>query len=381
MRAVVASIVDPGESLGGAWVSTRGLLEALRRAGVETDVVSLPAGRRAGRTHDARRVAAVVRATLGDLPAKPQFTKTPGFRRQVLSHVRATRPDIVLLNGGDLIWLVDALPASARVVVVEHNLEHRLYLDQVRRFRPPLRVARRALIRDVRRLRAFELERLAAAGHAIFLSSFDAQRVGRTLPSLESIVIPPMFGDDPPLRRPPGGHGRLELLMLANLDWWPNRTALEWLRRDVLARLGDRARLHLVGLGTEAAARGDERLVGHGWLASLDPVLDEIDIALGPTVAGGGVSVKVAEMAYRGVPLLARPRALRGLPLASDATTVTLGDAADWVAFLRSDAARRLAATVPPPERAAPFTIEPYVGALADLVDRAARPVRAARPT
>jgi hypothetical protein len=168
--------------------------------------------------------------------------------------------------------------------------------------------------------------------------------------------------------------------MVANLDWWPNRLGLEWLRREVLPRLGSEVRLQLVGLGTEHAAGRDERVVGHGYLPALDRVLDAADIAIVPAVAGGGVSVKAAEMAYRGMPLLVRPRALRGLPLRADEATVTLGDASAWVAFLRSEAASRLAAARPSPERAAPFTVAPHVETVAALVVRTARGTPLTRP-
>ncbi len=247
----------------------------------------------------------------------------------------------------------------------------------------PLGPARTALLRDARRLRAFELERLARAGRAIFLSAADAARARRALPDLDAVVVPPVFGDGFHAHTPRADHSRLELVMVANLDWWPNRLGLEWLRREVLARLGSEVRLQLVGLGTEQAAGGDERVVGLGYVPALDRALAAADIAIVPAVAGGGVSVKSAEMAYRGMPLLVRPRALRGLPLRPDGATVALGDASEWVAFLRSGAASRLAGTTPPAERAAPFTVAPYVESVAGLVERAARgaPLRPPRST
>ena len=373
MRAVVASIVDPDLPLGGAWTSTRGLLEVMRRAGVESEVVHPVERRRGGMAHDARRAAALARASVGGLPAKPRFTRSRAFRRNVVARVRTARPDVVVLNGGDLLWLVDELPEGAPVVVVEHNLEHRLYLDQLRALHGPLRIARPAILRDARRLRRFELARLAAAGHAIFLSSGDAARAARAVPGLEGIVVPPVFGDGAPPRPARRVGERLELLLVANLDWWPNRQALEWLRGNVLPAVGDRARLHLVGLGAEKVERANGRIVRHGHVRSLERVLDSVDVAIGPTVAGGGVSVKVAEMAYRGMPLLVRPRALRGLPLGADDATVALDRASDWVAFLRSEDARRLARARPNGVRAEPFTIGRYVAPVARLLERAAR--------
>jgi glycosyl transferase family 1 len=232
---------------------------------------------------------------------------------------------------------------------------------------------RGALLRDARRLRRFELERLAAAGHAIFLSSDDAARAAGSVPGLETVVVPPVFGDGALPRSPRDADGRLELLFVANLDWWPNRLALAWLRRDVLPGAGDRVRLHLVGVGTEGVEAANGRVVRHGHVRSLDRVLAAVDVAIAPTVAGGGVSVKVAEMAYRGLPLLVRRRALRGLPIDADDATVALDRASEWVSFLRSEDALRLARARPDDARAAPFTIDRYVPAVAGLLHGAAR--------
>lgn len=59
-----------------------------------------------------------------------------------------------------------------------------------------------------------------------------------------------------------------------------------------------------------------------------------------PTFSGGGVSIKLAEAIYNGMPVLARPFPVRGVQLPPDPAIGVLDRACEWVSFLRSPAGR-----------------------------------------
>jgi hypothetical protein len=55
-----------------------------------------------------------------------------------------------------------------------------------------------------------------------------------------------------------------------------------------------------------------------------------------PMRIGGGVSTKLAETVYHGVPVLATSLATRGLPLTDDPCITVSDDAEEWIGHLTS---------------------------------------------
>jgi hypothetical protein len=86
-----------------------------------------------------------------------------------------------------------------------------------------------------------------------------------------------------------------------------------------------------------------------------------------PVLSGGGVSIKMAEAVYRGMPLIGTRFAARGLPLVPHPSIVLLDDAADWVRCL-NDNGFGLARQIVPTELSARFSIETYAKAVSDFL-------------
>ena len=128
----------------------------------------------------------------------------------------------------------------------------------------------------------------------------------------------------------------------------------------------------MFGHESRKVVRDGPRLLRHGFVPRLDDVWRRCDVMICPSGEGGGVSVKLAEMLYHRVPVLARPFATRGLPLDPDPAIVTLESAADWVLFLSSSKARDLAARRVSSAIAERFAAAGHAAAVHDFVGRAA---------
>jgi hypothetical protein len=252
--------------------------------------------------------------------------------------------DVVLLNGSDLLWLLDELPASLPCVVVAQNIEHTLFDSQVRSMSSLPAPLWRLLNRDRDRLEKYELAGFQRAGNVIFLCAEDAAYAKRRCADLNMLIQPPVFLYPPPVREMTERVGDLlEIGFVANLGWWPNREGLDWFLKQVLPHVKDRVRLHLFGVRSEAAV-DLASVKAHGFVADPARVWGSCHLMICPIFSGGGVAIKVAEAIYNRVPILASPFAMRGLlPIEEDPAVVVLDGAADWVRFLRSDEARALA--------------------------------------
>jgi hypothetical protein len=363
MRILAPSIVDPARHRGGAGAVTRAILALLARpplgASIETIV---PHSTRDW--HCARQGASLIWSLASALPAKAHFTRSRAFRRAVSARLAGTPFDLLLLNGTDLVWLLDDLPQRPPTLLLAHNNEHALYRSQIDRLRLPAPL--RTLLRhDCEKLRRYEQRGQVAAGHVLFVSQDEVQQFRHDHPDTATLHVPPLF-DYPPFEREPHDPARpgLDIGFLGNFEWWPNRAGLGWFLREVWPHVGPEVTLHVFGQASERAVRPRPRLQVHGFAPHLEDVWRRCDIMICPIGHGAGVNVKLAEAVYNRMPVLARRFAIRGLDLPRSDSLVTLESAAEWIDLLRSPAARALAARRVPAAIADRFRTDAHAAAV-----------------
>ena len=369
MRILLPSIVDPADRAGGAWTVTRELIRLLEQGPLAADVEVVPLPGYAGLARRSRQAAAIAASLISPLPAKVAFARDRRLRAEFRAALVARPPDLVLVNGADLLWLLRDVPRTVPAALVAHNIESHLLAAQIAQISATgghLRPFGWWAARECRRLRDFELVGLGHVGRVVFLSSADETYAREQVPGLRTMTLPPVFGDPPTPRAPVSGvpSGRLELGMLANFEWWPNTHGLRWFLREVFPSAPARTRLHLYGNGGRSAAGSDPRIVAHGFVNDLAEVWSTCDFMICPIRAGSGVCVKVAESVYHGMPILATPTAVRGLPIAPSSALAVFDHSEEWIRFLHRDA-DGFAREVVPPEVAERFHAANYTEDLA----------------
>ncbi|MBA2348673.1 MAG: glycosyltransferase, partial [Solirubrobacterales bacterium] len=194
MQVLFATTLHPGaRSSGGERVSAA-FVDALRAAGHRVTVLGY---RRSGaslsprspedldvgpRAIETRRAGVwpvwwMVRALVRGVPYSAAKYDGRAYRRAFAQALARLDGGLVVIDHAQLSWLLELLPAGPRVVLLAHNVEHRLYAEQARG--PGLaaringREARRVLDREralcaradtVWTLTAADRDRLAALG-------------------------------------------------------------------------------------------------------------------------------------------------------------------------------------------------------------------------
>jgi glycosyltransferase involved in cell wall biosynthesis len=128
-----------------------------------------------------------------------------------------------------------------------------------------------------------------------------------------------------PRSRPERWYRGPEFVFLGGLDFPPNADGLTWFLRECREAVLDAVpdfRLLLVGRGTdrdlpEAEPWGD-RVRAAGWVDDLDAVLAGAAGLLSPLRFGSGIKIKVLEALARGLPVVATPAGVLGLPVGSE---------------------------------------------------------------
>ena len=334
------SIVDPTSFLGGAGTYARGLIDVLRREPLCAEVETVTPSGFLRRQHRLQQVASLLRSVGSPLPSKALFQYSRSFRGTVARRLEAMRPDLIVLNGADLLWLLAEIPDELPTILVALNVEHELFRAQIDSLRGIPKPIRRLLLRDCRKLREYELAGAESVRSVVLASPMDAAALRREPGSRNVLTLPPIFPYPPYERkgRRKSGVG-LEIGLMAHFGWWPNQSGFRWFLRHVLPKTKPDLRVHLYGAGSETAARSAPRLVGHGFVKELRQVWERCDFMICPTVTGSGVNVKLAETIYNSMPVLATPLAARGLPITSGEGIALFERAEQWVDFLNGPSA------------------------------------------
>ena len=335
LRILMVSIVDPAHSLSGASTVTRGLLRVFEAPDLRATVECLATRPPSNHYHSLRQIGSIARSFVYAMPAKAAFTFSRNFRDRVLERANREHFDLAIINGSDLLWLDTVLPSTIPRLLIAHNIEHLLFAAQAETLERSFPLFRPVLRWERRRMERFETAGIRSVGNAIFLSSFDASHPQAGALASRTLVAPPLFAD-PPANRARPKTGIVEIGFVGNMAWWPNRQGLSWFLSNVFPHVGPNVHLNLFGEGTERYARGVARVTQHGPVDNLAGVWSRCDLMICPMHAGGGVSTKLAEAVYHGVPVLATSLATRGLPLSDDPCITVSDDAEDWIEHLTS---------------------------------------------
>ena len=131
------------------------------------------------------------------MPSKACFFYSRAFARTVREELGSGDYDAVVLNGGDLLWLLDHIPRHIPTVLFALNIEHDLYRAQLDSLDGIARAARPLLDRDWRKLRDFETRGFERVHNVIFLSELDAAVGSELAGPLHTVTLPPLFPYEP----------------------------------------------------------------------------------------------------------------------------------------------------------------------------------------
>jgi hypothetical protein len=297
------------------------------------------------------------------LPAKALFARRRELQVRIREAIRSRRYDIAVLNGGDMLWVLDELPPRMPTVLVAHNLEHRLLEQQLADHLILGPLFRRETVKQ----RRYELEGFSRVCGVLFVSAAEMVWSIEQVPEIRALHVPPLFMQSP-AGRTLQRKDRLRLGYLADFAWWPNCRNWLWLMDEVLSRVRRSVEVHVFGRHSDGIAPRDGVVV-HGMVSDLKAVWNQVDFMVCPIRAGAGVSIKVAESLYNRMPVLATPQAVRGFACASGAGLAVIDRAEAWAAFLDSPDADQLAAEAPSEELRGQFSLDRHVEPLDQFIE------------
>lgn len=292
-----------------------------------------------------KQVWSIWKSLFSKLPSRSVFVLPANTQGRLSEHIERVKPDLVVINGGDVWPVIEAVPRGLPTVLIAHNIEHRLMRGLADRVTGMEALLRPVLYRDVDKLSTLEIAAAKRARNVLSISDEDADYFRNLDGNMNVVTFLPTFNYPPytrverPRKRP------LNVGFMAKMTWWPNQEGAAWFIDEVLANLDPSETVgHFYGAGSEAFEGRVPNLVTHGFVDSLDEVWRNCDIMICPILSGSGVNIKFVEAVYNRMPVLATSLAARGLPPIQDDRIVYLDHPSEWIEFLSSPGALELAA-------------------------------------
>jgi glycosyltransferase involved in cell wall biosynthesis len=233
---------------------------------------------------------------------------------------------------GDANAATAMMPLARRrpVIYNAHNFES----DYVRSPTGP-HVLSRALIRN------YERRLIGVADESWMVSRADVQSAQALVPAARVRYVPNVV-DVRAIEPTPARHGRAaaepgRLLMVGDFTYPPNIDGRELLVRSVLPLVWQQmpaVRLTLAGRGMDDWRAPDERIEAAGFVEDLAVLYRQADCVVVPIEEGAGSPLKFIEALAYAVPVVATPKAARGL------------EVLEGVHFLQGDDVASLAAAI-----------------------------------
>jgi polysaccharide biosynthesis protein PslH len=339
MKALFFSHVRDPRAANGGMVYSNHVLAQLRRACERVDVLyvygDLPKSRRA------RIALASLRSVFGHLPAKALYFDRSSVRKQFARYLQSEQPDIVVFDHLETaVYLRGDMRTNA--VLIQHNDEAKLYNARLRAAINPL--AARFLQAESRKFNQFQKQVHSLVSNKIFISSQEMREDEKSGGVANRLCVLPAFEYEPAARLPCSAPGDpVHVTFLGNMNWWPNRDAVNWLLSKVMPHLDSNIVLHLVGAGSDSSIYQQRNVIGHGFVVDAADIWRKSNIFIAPIISGEGMCVKVGEALYNRKSLISSSKGLRGIPIARDPSVIVVDSPPEWIALLRdSDRLREL---------------------------------------
>ncbi|MCG3198454.1 MAG: hypothetical protein GHCLOJNM_02954 [bacterium] len=125
-------------------------------------------------------------------------------------------------------------------------------------------------------------------------------------------------------------------LFVGKPDYAPNRKGLEWFSRAIFPKIGDLGfRTRWIAVGSPAPRAPIPPFEFVGYLEDLHVALAAADCCISPVRHGSGTSIKILDYFASARPVVATPRAVRGLPVIPDRQALVSEDPEEFARFIR----------------------------------------------
>ncbi len=267
------------------------------------------------------------------VPMQTGLCSINAVRAAVEAALQSIRPDVVhvqTIRMAEFVWRHDGARVMDMIDAISLNMARRA--DRERFWLKPLINLEAALSAR------YEKRILAAYDGVTVVSEHDAAYLDN-----DSVVVNPLgtYVDDELLARYTHVGREQAMMFHGNMYYFPNVDGITWFNREVWPEVHRRHpsyRFYIAGNKPAPAIQamhGTSNVVVTGFVEDMVAYLRKCTIGVYPLNSGTGMQTKILEALAAGLPLVASPRALQGIPGVEDGVHVLVAESpAEFVAHI-----------------------------------------------
>ncbi|OQR35044.1 hypothetical protein BWR15_13940 [Pseudomonas sp. T] len=148
------------------------------------------------------------------------------------------------------------------------------------------------------------------------------------------ITIPPIFSYPRSIINIDANAINYKVVFLANLNWWPNIQAYNWIRDSLSKSLPKNIKIHIYGNGS-LRYQDTTNIAHHGFAPDIYSIWKDAICSIAPIISGSGVNIKVAESLYNNIPVIGTALAFKGIAQKNLSGAITADlNSTQWVSLL-----------------------------------------------
>ncbi|MDF9475231.1 glycosyltransferase [Bacillus cereus] len=217
------------------------------------------------------------------------------------------------------------------VILDQHNVENMIfkrYLESEKSFAKKL-----IGYMEYKKLERFERKAMQKADQIVCLSEEDKHSFENLGIHNEILNVIPIHMDiKKEYNYSPHQPGKLKILFLGSMSWYPNQSGIQWFMENVWDKLDDKDyELYIVGSNpTEDIKKYDNNsnVYVTGYVNDVDEYITKCDISIVPLFVGSGQRVKIIESFAKKIPVLSTSIGAEGLTY-QNGKDIILADSAE----------------------------------------------------
>jgi len=254
----------------------------------------------------------IVWLTLGLLKGLPYSAAkyySDSYLTTIKKLLESVKYEAIIIDHPQLGWIERFLKSKEKLVIITHNIEHEIYLDN---FENASNLISRWIYRREASLIKEMEDKLATTAKQVWtLTQHDAKYFSK----VEGASTVKVFDLSPGLApvKEKSINKEFDVGIIGSWAWKANEEGLRWFLQSVYPHLLAHLSIHVAGRGAEWLIEKYPNIHYRGFVPDAQEFMAQAKVVAIPTLSGGGIQIKTLDAIASGSAIVATPLALRGI--------------------------------------------------------------------
>ncbi|MUG96873.1 glycosyltransferase [Scytonema sp. UIC 10036] len=324
MRILYLTTVLPSERKTGGEIASESFIDALKQCGYQVLVVGyqrqdsasfhpkeneIVVGQRYIETGHSKFYPLLWMglAFLKRLPYSSAKYYSSSYIKKAIALLNKHQYDIAIVDHAQLGWLLPFINTQLPLIFIAHNIEREVYHEQFTK--TTKKFWKNIYKRETYLIEKME-ENLARTAREVWtFTSHDAEYFSTLNAATRVFCLPASFHKF----QTSTVVKKCDIGIIGSWTWKANLLGLKWFLESVYPLLPGELSIEIAGKGAEWVEEQYPNVKYRGFVSDAQKFMEQARVIAIPSISGGGVQIKTLDAIASGTPIVATPKAMRGI--------------------------------------------------------------------